>query len=131
MPLDVLHPVSRKPIGLVLMIYGSDSNVYRAASAARSERRMKIMKPGRVQLTAAELEEDAIAVLVQVTASWSWEKECTINGRQPPFAPAEVETLYKALPWIAEQVDSFLGDRSNFFTKPVETFNLTANGTSE
>ena len=131
MPLDVLHPTSRKPIGLVLMVYGSDSDQYRAAGAARSERRMKLMKPGRMHLTAAELEEDAIAVLVQVTAGWTWEKHCTINGRQPVYCATEVEALYRALPWVAEQVDSFLGDRSNFFTIPVMSSEPTASGTSE
>jgi hypothetical protein len=128
---DVIHPISRKPIGLSISVFGSDSSVYRAASASRSERRMKLMKPGRIQLSSEEIQDDATAILVQSTAGWKWTEGCTFHGGVPSFDRATVEQVYRELPWVMEQVDSFIGDRSNFFTQTVTNSETTASGTSE
>jgi hypothetical protein len=134
--MEVLHPTTRKPIGLTLSVYGTDSGVYRSAAAQRSERRLKMMKGGRTNLTSEEIEEDAMNILIVSTAGWVWGKDaagvpCSFHGEMLAFNRANVDRVFRALPWIPEQVDAFMGDRSNFFTKEAEHLNSTVSGSSD
>lgn len=100
----------KEPVTISLV--GVDSENYQAAARASQNRRLAKINPRKVrQVTAEEMENDALEILVACTIAWEgigWGKEdlkCT---------PENVRKVYANVPFIREQVDEFINDRSNF-----------------
>lgn len=110
--MTVRHPVTGddltegdKPMTLTLI--GADSGAFKRAVADS----IKTAKPGK-QANLADVERNTIDILVRVTTglsdNWKW------DGKPFPFSADNVRRLYTERPWIREQVDKFIADRSNF-----------------
>lgn len=109
--IDIKHPATDAPVGLVLTILPDSSPQVRAASRKLTNERML----GRGKLTAEKMEAGRIDMLVASVGGWEWQGDLTFHGNKPAFEEKALRTLFKDLPWVAEQVDAALGDRAEFF----------------
>jgi hypothetical protein len=111
-PVVITHPASGAPIGLTVNIrHTSDPKV----QAVRRKHTDDLLKQGRNKLTAEKADELGLQVLVAAIVSFEWAEEASFNGEQPQATEANVRKLFKAAPWIKDQVNDALGDESAFF----------------
>lgn len=96
---------------VVIKLAGIDSNRYRKASRAAQDRRLQSMNNRRLKLTAITLEEEALDTLVACTLGWTG---IMLDGQLVECTPENIKKVYLRYPAIKEQVDTFIGDRSNF-----------------
>jgi hypothetical protein len=116
--LEVRHPVTGLPLTLDdqtpvrITLVGMDSEQYRAAVRARTNKRIKAAaETSRSQVSAEMLENEGLDILVACTLGW---EGIFVKDAPLPFSPENAKTLYARLPFLREQVDSFIGDRGNF-----------------
>lgn len=106
----ILDEQTKKPWTIRLL--GVDSRKYQDAQHRLANKRMsrRAKARGRVAVSSEELEADQLELLVEVTVGW---EHIQFNG---PFAFTKdnVRTLYQQFPWIREQAEEFVADRSNF-----------------
>jgi hypothetical protein len=111
--MQVRNPATGEPLvhddgaPVTITLCGVDSQRYKKAEQSATDRRLQAQQPGRrAPLTAAGLESDRIELIVACTLGWNIERpECNaVNARK----------AYRRLPWLFEQADQFVGDRSNF-----------------
>jgi len=107
--MPIRHPATDEIIvdeqgnAAVLILAGSDSDVYKKAQnmvANRCSRKMKMPKAEAIQA-------DAIEILAKCTLGW---KNLVINGVEP----ASAEIMYTEYPWLKEQADTWIHDRANY-----------------
>lgn len=103
---DALQTEGGQPISITLA--GGDSERARKARNAAHNRRLQRMNK---KLTAESLEAEGLDVLVACTLGW---QNIHFEGEDLAFSPDNARKLYKAVPWIREQVDAFIVDRANF-----------------
>jgi hypothetical protein len=107
--LQVLHPATGEPLeGVTITLLGQDSKVYKGKIA--DLRRRVINSKGKVDIDRAETE--AMNSRVAMTIGWNGIEE---NGEPKECTPDNVRYFYDKYDWLIEQVDKFVGDRSNFF----------------
>lgn len=111
----IYHPVSGEDMGIRIRVHSPDSEPYRKKEREMKDRTFELSKKNRGgSLSSAALEAAAKEVILNAVCGWSgviWagsELECT---------PENVEMLFEKFPFIQRQVDAFLGDLGNFFTK--------------
>lgn len=111
---EICHPVSKAPIGITITVASTDSDVYRKASLAQQNKRIKTMARGRRSLaamTAEEMEEESLDMLANMTMGW----EGVLVGTEPlTFTKDAARELYRKHTFIREQVDEAMADRSLF-----------------
>ena len=73
----------------------------------------KGFRPKRV--TAEKNEDERLSTLALATVDW---QNVEAGGEKLQCTPDNARSLYKKLPWLAEQVDAFIGDRANFLKAP-------------
>ena len=102
---------SGEPVTITLV--GTDSKDYMKITHEIQNRRLgkRLGKGGRMKTTAEEIEADALELLVASTKSW---KHIVVDGAELSFSQANARMLFQRFPWIKEQVDEFIADRSNF-----------------
>jgi hypothetical protein len=125
--MELLHPETREPLTfkpegedkerpMTITLRGADSDAYRQKQLKISNQRIKrSMSAGsrnaHVAIDAEDLDKDALELLIASTVAWDG---ITINGELVEFSIDNVRQLYTEYPWIREQVDSFISDRSRF-----------------
>lgn len=118
--ITIYHPKTNLPLDITITVCGSDSETFRKISRKQLNRRLEQSSKARnrqVQMTAEELEAEALDVLVACTKGWATgaRPEIELNpGEWLPCTPEHVRTVYEELPWLREQIDQAIGDRSNF-----------------
>ncbi|WP_329762907.1 hypothetical protein [Stenotrophomonas geniculata] len=75
----------------------------------------------RGKVGAEQIEASRINMLCASIGGWEWQGDLTFHGDKPEFNPQALQQLLKELPWLGEQVDVALTDRSEFFRRPDET----------
>lgn len=113
--MEVQHPVegtvlkdaSGQPVTITLI--GSDSDKVRKRQRLEINKRLK--RGNRAKITAEELDEDAVNLLSLCTVSWSG---IEFESKTLDCTAENASMIYQRLPWLREQVDSFVGDRGNF-----------------
>ena len=95
-----------------LIIGSSDSEAYKKSQRKIIDRRLKQQQKFRsAKMTAAQLEEEAIISLADVTYGGN----VFIKGKEVAITPGQVAIdLYKEYPWIREQASDLLEDRGSF-----------------
>jgi hypothetical protein len=86
----------------------------RARQAERSAiyRRLKAGgRRGGAVLTAEDLDSDSLETLAACTLGWSG---FVLNGQEPECTPENARRLYEQMPWLREQAQEFISERSNF-----------------
>lgn len=111
--LDLEHPVTGEKLDAVIHLAGTDSAAYRnKQKEIQSKRIAKLARGKKADLTTSDGEE--CELLASCTLGWSG----ILSGEEEvKFSHAAAKKLYLENYWIREQVDSFIGDRANFFTK--------------
>ncbi len=113
--LELIHPVTEEKIvdddGNVMSItvLGTDSQTYRDILKARTRQRLNQKKQSKIDLD--EAEHKGLELLARCTMGWA---NIYDEGEKVPFSFEAALNLYKKYPWIKEQVDNFMADRSNF-----------------
>ena len=94
---------------VTIHLAGQDSEAYRKAERAASNRRLS-MRSGK-RITAEELEAEVIDTLARCTLGWAG----IVSGGEPiPFTGGAAAKLYAQHRWIREQVEAFVASRENF-----------------
>lgn len=121
----IVDPYSNEPLkqddgsAVVIRVLGKDSAAFRKKEhelTARSSNRY-IRRKGK-DVTADDLdvaERDKSELLAAITTGWSG---IDLGNGPVEFSQNAARDLYNEHTWIRDQVDIFVGDRANFFTKP-------------
>ncbi len=108
--LYIEHPVTGDKTDAWIKMAGPDSKLAK-------QRRTHIQRVLRGKRNISDLdidvlEKEVLETRVALTLDWgNLELDKTLD-----FTEENVRKVYSEYPWIAEQVDAFQGDRSNFFT---------------
>lgn len=111
--LQLEHPVTGEPLDVTIRLLGSDSAAYRNAVKRIAERRR-----GQKRQTLDEMEQQAAELMASITVGWA---NLERDGKPVDFSHDAAQQVYIDFPWIREQVDQFVTDRANFFTRPSRT----------
>ena len=116
--LHLEHPVSGELLEhdgkpMVIRLSGTDSAAYRKKQREHQNKRLAKMAKGR-KADFSINDDEACELLAACTLGWS---NIIKDGEELDFSEDAAFDLYKEFPWMREQVDAFIGDRSNFFTK--------------
>lgn len=102
----VLTNTNGEPI--TLTVIGQDAAKFRQARNALIEKR----PTGKSQLPMSYLEAESLELSCAAVIGWS--DNVVFDGQTLTFSPANVRRLFVMLPWIKEQVDDFVAERSHF-----------------
>lgn len=95
-----------------IRLLGADSKEFMKISHKLQEKRLqRRFKGGKQKFSLEELDADSMELLVACTKGW---KHLQLDGAPVVFNDANVKMVYTRFPWIREQVDTFVNDRSNF-----------------
>lgn len=115
--IPVLHPVHRTPLKddktgepITIDIVGQDSEQYRARARFIQNSRLKTLRKGG-DLVSEETEIQDIGTVAACITGW---KNITLDKKPLDFNKANVRTLLTRLPWLREDIDRAIADRSNF-----------------
>lgn len=125
--IDLLHPATQVPIGIRFFVLGSDSKEFKRITRkqqAEMLEKQKKTRRGVYMPTPEEREQNELELLTAMTIGWeevaadgTVRGEIELNdGEFVPFTPEAVKKIYSdnGFSWIREQIDSEIGDRSDF-----------------
>ncbi len=117
--LELEHPVTGELLDhegkkFIITLAGTDSAAYRNKQRELQSKRIAKMSRKRNNKDFILSDEDTSALLAAATIGWSG---IMVGGEEIEFSTAAAKKLYLERNWIREQVDVFVGDRANFFTK--------------
>lgn len=114
------HPVTSEVLtnedgsNMTITVHGPYSKKYKAIAHAQQNRRLaKAQRGGKMTLSAEEIENSAMELLVQCVEDWT----ITLGGTKPKATEAKVREVFTQLPWVKDQVDAALGDTQAFLEK--------------
>ncbi|MCI2243780.1 hypothetical protein L3067_04055 [Xanthomonas sp. PPL568] len=114
--IEIKHPVSDEPVGLsITLLPDTDPRVRAVARKALNERLI-----GKGKLSAEKIEQNRLDMLVASVSGWGWEGDLTFKGSKPDFTESNLRAVLAHLPWIQDQIDAELVDRSEFFRSAAE-----------
>lgn len=120
---EIIHPTTYQPLGITVVVCGSDSDTFKAIQRKQLNRRLEMQQKNRNRqnaMTAELLEAEGMDVLVACTKSWRTGDRPQIEFDDNEWldcTPENVRRIYEELPWLKEQVDQEIGDRANFLGK--------------
>lgn len=110
--LEVLDPVTGEPVGVYITLAGADSSLHRKATATITKRRLNGQKGFRAKgFDPEKVEAESIEILAACTLSW---KGVVVDGAALPCSRDNAIKMYTRFPWLREQVEQFIGDRSAY-----------------
>ena len=110
--LEVLDPITNEPVGVYITLAGADSAIHRKATATIAKRRLSNTKGFRNRaLDPEKFEAEGIEVLAACTLGW---RGVIVEGAPLPCGRDNAVRLYTRFPWLREQVDQFVSDRSAY-----------------
>lgn len=96
-----------------LLLHGRDSETYRKHQRKLLDKRLKEQQKFRqVKMTASQLEDEAIDQLAIVTVGGA----VFLDGKEVVLDSGKAADLYREYPWIKEQAEMHIEDRSNFLS---------------
>lgn len=106
---ELLDPVTGKPVGITVRIAGPDS-----ATQARARLQMMDeladLADGSGRVDAANREKARLNCLARCVLGWDVKED----GEPVPFNHANVVRLLRAAVWVQAQIDAFASDRALF-----------------
>lgn len=96
-----------KNIDSYVTVVGLDSKVWRQIDAERNQKLVAKM----IAKDDSPVDDTTAETLARATVSW---RGFTSDGKELEFSKASAAELYKKAPYIADQVDRFIGRRANF-----------------
>lgn len=117
--LELEHPVTGESVlqddgsPVTITLLGQDSKAWRAKNKEYQQKRIaKMAKNRKREIDFSVSDEEACDLLAACTLGWVGIEE---GGKAIEFSRDAAYDLYMRFPWIREQVDTFIGDRANFF----------------
>lgn len=118
-PLELLHPVSEKPLGVFINILGKESSIVKkhTRDTRNEELRAEAMleesgKKPEVE-TIEKIQAKAVKFYVACTVGWD---NVVYKGKELPFSVENATMLYsdEGMEWIRKQIDIAVGKLENF-----------------
>lgn len=110
--LEVLDPVTGESVGVFITLAGADSSVHRKTMAMIAKRRINGAKGFRNKgYDPEKFEAESIEVLAACTLAW---KGVVVDGSSLPCSRDNAVRLYTRFPWLREQVEQFVSDRTEY-----------------
>ena len=110
--LEVLHPQTNKPTGIVIKLVGKDSQTFEKAQAD-FQRSIKDVGANDRDANLAI----ACNLIADCTVGWSGIEE---NGKEVPFSNKAAADIYKRYKGVREQADRAITQRSRLFQNDKE-----------
>lgn len=123
--MTLLHPVDGSPLlgedgrPVTITLLSEDSEEYRKNQRAIINRRLSQRGARQGKYTAEMATSDALETLVASTRGWS--KNFNVDGKPLEFTPQNVRELYRRFPWVQQQAEAFISDRTNFLMASSQT----------
>lgn len=114
--MNVLHPQTQEQLlqedgrPITITLAGIDSDIFRRAKYAASNRVMKVFRAGNED-QAESIDNDNLSTLSVCTLAWDGIK---IDGELLKCTPENAKKAYTRLPWLREQADEFMARRGNY-----------------
>lgn len=116
--MTVQHPTETRPLynadgsPMTINFLGSDSADYRKAEDAALNAQFASggRRGGATKLTAKQVWAQNLTKLVAVTQRWN----LTLDGEKPDCNEVNARRIFEKYPWLKEQGEDFVNDRSNF-----------------
>lgn len=97
---------------MTITVYGAESPAHKAVVREQQDRRMaRMSKTGKAVITAAEIETNALEVVVRSVKDWN----ITLGGEKPKATREAVEKVLTSYSWIRAQVEEGIFNSANFF----------------
>lgn len=110
---DIKHPATGASIGLQIECVSLEDDRVKAVERAIKN---KALRGGRNVMTAERIEDNTVDLLTAAIVGWIWADGLSLGDlKSPPLSKANVGKAL-ALPWLAKQVDTALGDEAGFFS---------------
>lgn len=110
--LALLHPGTNEELDITITLMGSDSDEYRTTIKKRFEAAQRQAKNKRNQdVDLDDAEQKSQELLAKMTLGW---ENLEMDGKSVKFSFEAAKDVYARFPWIREQVEKFISDRSNF-----------------
>jgi hypothetical protein len=110
--MEIEHPGTGEGTGGFLTICGEDSEQHAKAMNILSRKRMKAQrKTGRVEVIHDDIQDGMVTLAVNCVIGWRGILE---DGVEVPFNRANLRRILTTYKFVLEQVNAFIGDRSNF-----------------
>lgn len=117
--IDVYHPVTGEALTddqgqpMWVEVYGADSARYRKIDQQINDRNLQkaLRSGGRNAVSTEQLVAQEWERLTHCISAW----HIVVGGEVPPCEPARIREVFESLPWLREQVEAGMKDRSRFF----------------
>lgn len=122
MPVELRHPQTAEVLKdkdgnpFTVLVHGQDSEPYKKHARKILNGRLKGKNK---DMNVEAVEKEATETLVSLTAGWSG---MVMNGKPLAYSADAARGLYSdpQYPWLREQIETFIADRSNFLPKSPE-----------
>lgn len=114
--MEVRHPVTGEVLrhddgsAQTITLIGKDSDRFLKLARIQSDKRIQATVRSRQPALTASVEKDDIELLVNATLDWN----IVMGGQKPKAEAKNYREAYSKFRWLREQVDEFVGNRSNF-----------------
>ena len=108
-----VNPLTGKEIpDLWMDVYSKDSEQFQRAENKINAKRWRKLRTRSGNIDPAEQRHDEVELLAACIANWGgpWE----LDQKPLPYSPQNAMLVLERVPAIREQLDLFVGDRSNF-----------------
>jgi len=110
--LELLHPVTREPLGAHITVLGKDGDTYLQKSSEIRRRRLERAARGVNGAAMVDVvEAEGIELTAACCRSWTGIKK---GDKEWPPGEASAVRLLTQFEWIREQVDAAIHNRANF-----------------
>lgn len=98
-----------------ITLYGPDSTQLKSAQRSFMDKALKNgTRRKKLNMSAEQIEAQSLDILVAATADW---ENIAFGDEELDCTPANVRKVYTQVPFIREQVEEFINERSNFLGK--------------
>lgn len=120
--IELVHPVTRAPLGIFWGVLGRDSTAVQEHTRARYDADMRKAAQARKRgkdvdlLTQEQQVERGIELLVAASTHWRTGSEATLKfeGEKLAFSKANATRVLQRMKWIRDQIDEAAADLENF-----------------
>lgn len=117
--IEIVHPTTRKPLGIFWSLVGKDSDIYRTQVHAAADENIRRQNAGLPPLnnTLSKMEAKNVAALVAVTTGWRTNDKTgvvVLKGEELTFTIENVTRVLTELPAVREQVQEQVNNVGNW-----------------
>lgn len=117
--MEVRHPTTGEVLldngeAVTITLLGTDSDAFEKINDAAVNRRLK----GTGRLVPLAEEQRVIAIEMLAGCTLAWKGIGVEDGKNLEFSRPNAKLVYTKFKWLRDQVDKFVGDRTNFTKQP-------------